>query len=408
MAVKPKHILLLQLLVSCNYLLCSGEHVSLDFVLSVSDIIENISESPVENNVEEIFDVSTKPTIVKPRPAVSENSACGADKECVQKYLCKDQPVNEEGQIEISYRSLDEPCTYLEVCCAKNKTTETKDTVYVIPKNECGKRSEKGVTYRLMNAVNREAQYGEIPWMIALFDVSSGSHVYIGGGSLVAPDMILTAGHKVLNKAPNRLVARAGEWDTHTNKEPHPHYDRHVKSITLHPQFDIRFGVNNIALLQLTLPFSASPQIAPICLPSADNGEQLDLDACIVTGWGATSFNSTAYHNVLKKITLGLVPNAQCEATYRRLVGSKFSPHASILCAGGKQGEDTCTGDGGSPLVCPLKSSPDRYFQVGIVSAGIGCYTVYPGLYTNVMALMPWLRQQLNARSISSEYYTYV
>ena len=34
------------------------------------------------------------------------------------------------------------------------------------------------------------------------------------------------------------------------------------------------------------------------------------------------------------------------------------------MCAGGQLGEDACFGDGGGPLVCPLKQDPQRYVQV--------------------------------------------
>ena len=50
------------------------------------------------------------------------------------------------------------------------------------------------------------------------------------------------------------------------------------------------------------------------------------------------------------------------------VLGSRFTLHSSFLCAGGDVDQDTCTGDGGSPLVCPEKGGDRRYFQVGINS----------------------------------------
>lgn len=50
-----------------------------------------------------------------------------------------------------------------------------------------------------------------------------------------------------------------------------------------------------------------------------------------------------------------------------------------VLCAGGELGKDTCKGDGGSPLVCPIPGKFEQYFQSGIVSWGIGCLDQIPG-----------------------------
>ena len=50
------------------------------------------------------------------------------------------------------------------------------------------------------------------------------------------------------------------------------------------------------------------------------------------------------------------------------LLGSQFKLHDSFLCAGGNMNQDTCTGDGGSPLVCARKGNSGkdkRYVQVG-------------------------------------------
>lgn len=41
-------------------------------------------------------------------------------------------------------------------------------------------------------------------------------------------------------------------------------------------------------------------------------------------------------------------------------------------------------GDGGGPLVCPLKTDPNQYVQVGVTSSGILCGENLPGLYASV------------------------
>ena len=70
---------------------------------------------------------------------------------------------------------------------------------------------------------------------------------------------------------------------------------------------------------------------------------------------------------VLKQIKLPLMQHDQCEMTFinRTRLGHPDQPifklHKSFVCAGGKHGEDTCRGDGGGPLMCPVTRNPQTY-----------------------------------------------
>ena len=58
---------------------------------------------------------------------------------------------------------------------------------------------------------------------------------------------------------------------------------------------------------------------------------------------------------------MSTVDSKQCEMKYRTPERPNFLLHKSFVCAQGN-GRGTCSGDGGSPLVCP-KANGD-YIQV--------------------------------------------
>ncbi|EDW03653.1 phenoloxidase-activating factor 2 [Drosophila grimshawi] len=292
-------------------------------------------------------------------------------------------------------------CGNLETCC--HKSDKILRTVVEAKISGCGLRHINGLSKTLNYDTNLEAQFGEFPWMAIIYSSSTTPLNYIGGGSILAPTIVLTAAHKVISLRADQLTVSAGEWDMKSVKEPYPHLNRNVSQIITHDGYS--HATNNIALLVLQFSFSGMPNISPICLPNVH--ESFDNMRCIVTGWGARTTNTSISQGILKKIILPVLPRVECQNKLSKMGMDPIYFDQSSICAGGEKDVDTCNGDGGSPLVCPIRGHPNRFYQAGILTGGIGCgLEGNPALYTNVAHLMPWINQQLDKLGIPRSLYT--
>lgn len=88
-----------------------------------------------------------------------------------------------------------------------------------------------------------------------------------------------------------------------------------------------------------------------------------------------------------------MVPRDRCQKVLRDAkLGPRFTLHKSFICAGGEANKDACKGDGGGPLICPVRGQPDKYEQVGIVSWGLTCgVRDTPGVYVNLGLYRQWI-----------------
>ena len=78
---------------------------------------------------------------------------------------------------------------------------------------------------------------------------------------------------EVLNVQDDILI-RLGEHETESIDEPHPHVDRKVKDIIIHPKYNRETSFTrgyDVALIELDNPVDYSLNIIPICLPTDDN-----------------------------------------------------------------------------------------------------------------------------------------
>lgn len=233
-------------------------------------------------------------------------------------------------------------------------------------------------------------------------------NVYQCGGALINPSVVLTAAHCVQNKQAKLLKIRAGEWDTQTKNEIVPHQDRDVIEVIVHEEYYKGALYNDFALLILSQPVEMLENIGMACLPPQN--DKFDGSRCFASGWGKDVFGKEGkYQVILKKIELPVVPNDQCQKKLRSTrLGKYFTLHPSFICAGGEVGKDTCKGDGGSPLVCPIPGAVNRYYQAGIVAWGIGCgENQVPGVYANVAGAREWVDKKFALKNIDSSSYKF-
>ncbi|KAH8275141.1 hypothetical protein KR026_000638, partial [Drosophila bipectinata] len=259
--------------------------------------------------------------------------------------------------------------------------------------NNCGYSNPYGLE-NSTDHLEGHSKPAEFPWTVAVYVKDQ----LIGGGSLVAPGVVLTAAHILNNVAAADVRIISGDWNLASEDESFDSEEQSVTLIKKHENFTYATGVNNLALVFLNEPFQLKNHIRPICLPSSQTRSYLKTK-CKVVGWGVQNFGDRYFSDIQKMVDLALVERDQCQDQLRQTtLGEDFELDTSLICAGGEEGIDSCTGDGGSAIFCQLQGSRSRYVQVGIVNWGIRCgQKDVPGVYTNVSMFYEWIDQQIKS-----------
>ncbi|NXP77933.1 TMPS5 protease, partial [Ramphastos sulfuratus] len=228
----------------------------------------------------------------------------------------------------------------------------------------------------------RDVPLGRWPWQVSLYQ---GAQHHCGG-SVVAPEWIVTAAHCVHSHRP----VPASPWLVFAGMVSHSSAGQQagvpVQEVISHPLYNGSSLDYDIALLRLQRPlrFSADA-IRAVCLPPLQQ-DLLQGTQCWVSGWGYTRPHQGQVAGTLKEALVPLIGTKRCNSScmYRGELSAR------MLCAGHPQGRvDACQGDSGGPLVCQDQLT---WRLVGIVSWGQGCAQPnHPGVYTNVAQLLPWI-----------------
>ncbi|RXM95435.1 Chymotrypsin-like elastase family member 3B [Acipenser ruthenus] len=225
------------------------------------------------------------------------------------------------------------------------------------------------------------------PWQVSLQYLSGSSYYHTCGGTLIAPNWVMTAGHCISSRNTYRVVL--GEYDL--TKVENSEQIFGTADIIVHPSWNsncVACG-NDIALIKLERSVIINDKVQPACLP--DPGAVLPNNySCYISGWGRLYTNGPL-PSKLQQALLPVVDHSVCSRS--DWWGS--SVKTTMVCAGGdiKSG---CNGDSGGPLNC--KSSNGLWYVHGVTSfvSSYGCNTIQkPTVFCRVSAFISWINDTM-------------
>ncbi|KAL4123123.1 hypothetical protein QTP88_015353 [Uroleucon formosanum] len=264
----------------------------------------------------------------------------------------------------------------------------------------CGRTYIKSET---LIANGEKALIGTAPWNVGIYRLNSknANHEMICGGSVIAPNLVISAAHCFWNK---NLVSRIIPVNDDLYKIAVGKYDRNftiidneftqimnVEMIHVHEGYYgyPGFHINDISIIVLPNRLSFSNGVAPICIDWNDKYTVVNGDQGKVVGWGRTEKGISS--PILLEASLPYINYSSCRHSFTE--GFEQFVTLDKFCAGFESGQGVGQGDSGAGL-CFFHH--DSYYLTGIVSNKDPNSNKSIAVFTEVKYHIQWISKLFN------------
>jgi Trypsin len=227
--------------------------------------------------------------------------------------------------------------------------------------------------------------------MVARVTYNDGSDSFLCSGTVVASNVILTAGHCAESETTG-AVDTPGDYQVLTGSQSlaSPGQLSGVTQVIPYPTFNPSTLQGDAALLVLATPTTASP--VTLASDPTDVSLYNGGTATAITGWGIAD----SYSDLPSTLQYGfsVVQSAGYCAQQASQHGATFNALTQLCAVDAPTDADgTCNGDSGGPILGVLNQT---WVEIGLTSFGASnCSTAIPGFFTRTDTIDSWIQGKI-------------
>jgi V8-like Glu-specific endopeptidase len=231
---------------------------------------------------------------------------------------------------------------------------------------------------------------------LAFIEGSQATAGYACTGTVVAPRVVLTAGHCVEDIESSSIVEPtliAVATGISNLQHIRPTQISQVSQVVAYPGFDPTRLQGDAGLLILASPVTAPP----IALAtSADAALYEPGDELTIAGWGIDDRKTGHAPNQLQSATVPVEEGSRCKQGTRRFYSFFDATRQVCTLDAPNFHVTTCHGDSGGPAIA---TRPDgTMVEVGVTSLGDGtCNPTSPAVFTRTDQIQSWVQSWIDA-----------